>query len=136
MAAVSCVLLIGCANAANLLLARAAVREGEVTLRLALGARRGAIVASLLAEGVVYALCAAGVGLLLARAAMRALIALAPTNIPGLDAAALDGPVLLFAVAAAVCSALAAALPLGQRVWNPSLSGILKQGGRVISPFR
>jgi putative ABC transport system permease protein len=134
MAAVSGVLLIGCANVANLLLARAAVREGEMALRLALGASRGTIVGSLLLEGLVYAFCAAGVGLLLAQAGMHALITLAPANIPGLRAATLDGPVLLFAVAAAVCSAIAAALPLVQRISNPSLSGILKQGGRVMSP--
>jgi putative ABC transport system permease protein len=134
MAAVSCVLLIGCANAANLLLARAAVRGGEMTLRLALGASRGAIVASLLVEGVVYGLCAAGVGFILARVAMHSFMTLAPGNIPGLRTATLDGPVLAFAVAAAVGSAVAAALPLVHRISNPSLSGILKEGGRVISP--
>ena len=128
MAGVSCVLLMGCANAANLLLARGAAREEEVALRLALGGSRRAIAVSLLLEGVVYALCAAGVGLILTHWVLGWLVQMAPPHIPGLRAATLDGTVLLFAVAAAGFATFASALPLVREF--PILAPLRSEGGQ------
>jgi hypothetical protein len=92
MSAVGVVWLIACANIANLLLARAAGRTREIALRAALGAGRGRVVRQLLTESCVLAAAAGLAGLLLASTLVRALAALSPANLPGIDELRMDTP--------------------------------------------
>jgi len=94
--AVAVVLLIGCANVANLLLARATARHKEISIRAAIGASPGRITMQLLVESVVLSMLAGAVGLLLASWGIDALLAFAPSDIPRLETISLDGRVLLF----------------------------------------
>jgi putative ABC transport system permease protein len=101
-AAVLCVLLIACANVANLLLARGVARRREMAVRAALGAGRRRIARQLLTESLLLS-CAGGcLGLIAVAWSMRALITLAPANIPRLDEARIDSTVLLFTLALSV----------------------------------
>ena len=93
MGTIGMVLLIACANVANLLLVRAEGRQQELAVRAALGASRGRIAYELLAESVILGLVGGVAGLGLAYAAVRALIALAPGNLPRLDNISIDATV-------------------------------------------
>ncbi len=96
MAAVVCVLLVACANVANLMLARATEREREVAIRGALGAGRGRLTRQLLTESVFLGLAGGVVGLLIAWAGVQALVALAPGDLPRVDQIRLDYRVVTF----------------------------------------
>jgi putative ABC transport system permease protein len=112
LAAVAAVLLIACANVANLLLARAVGRRRELSLRAALGADRARIFRQLLTESLLLGIGGAAGGVAFAVAAMRTLAALAPVTLPRLEHAAIDGRVLIFTAAAAVVTtALIGLLP-------------------------
>jgi predicted permease len=100
------VLLIACANVANLLLARAAGREGEIAIRSALGATGGRIIRQLLTESLVLAAGGALAGVLCALWARDAIVALAPANVPRIDEVRIDPWVLAFAAALAVGTAI------------------------------
>jgi putative ABC transport system permease protein len=102
LGAVGFVLLIACANVANLLLARAAAREPEMAVRTALGAGRGRLVRQLLTESVILAIVGAGFGLLLAVWGVAFLTGLKPQGIPRLENVRIDGTVILFTMALAV----------------------------------
>src|SRR5207247_3454421 len=114
--AVLCVLLMAGANVANLLLGRGVARRREIAVRAALGAGRRRIARQLLTESVLLS-CAAGcLGLIAAAWSMRALIALAPPNIPRLDEARIDIPVLLFTLGLSVVTGVL--FGLAPAVWD------------------
>src|SRR6185503_13650358 len=105
MVAVVFVLLIACANVANLLLVRAGRRERELVVRSALGGQRWRLIRQMLAEALVLAAAGAGAGLLFAELALGILKAIAPANLPRLDEVTIDGFVLGFTTLATVASA-------------------------------
>jgi len=106
MAAIGGVLLIACANIANLMLVRADARRPELGVRAALGARPGRIARELLVESLVLGAAGSAIGLLLAYAGVRALVAIGPSDLPRLQEIAVHPPVLAFAVAVSLASAL------------------------------
>ena len=118
LGAVTFVLLISAANAANLLLARAAAREREIVVRTALGAKRGRIVRQLLSEGLVLSAISGVIGLALGVWGVRAMLALAPERLPRADEIGVDYRVLGFTAAIVVLTGiifgLAAAIPTGR----------------------
>ena len=131
MGAVTFVLLIACANVANLLLVRAAARERELAIRAALGSSPWRIVRQLLAESLLLALGGALLGLGLAWAGIKLLIALAPTNLPRLDEVSIDPWVLGFATLAAVVAAALFGLVPALRASRPDLADVLRASGRT-----
>ena len=106
LAAVGFVLLIAIANLANLLLARGAAREREMAVRAAIGADRGQLIRQLLTESTMLALAGGGVGLLAAWWIIAVLPSLAPADIPRIDEVALDGLVMVFALALSLVTGL------------------------------
>ena len=130
LAVVAFVLLIACANATNLQLARAAVREREMAVRAALGASGGRLVLQLLTETTLVTGLAAILGVALAYGGLVLLKMVGTTTVPRLDEVTIDGPVLAFAAVVALGSALLAGILPALRASRPALVETLKQGGR------
>jgi predicted permease len=130
LAAVGFVLLIACANVANLVLARSEARRREIAVRTALGARRARLFAQMITESCVLVLLSAACGLLLARFAVTTLIAQSPVTFPSFVTPDLDLRVALFTVAVAlVCGVLVGLAPALQ-AQHVDLSGVLKETAR------
>ena len=136
MGTIGMVLLIACANVANLLLVRAEGRQLELAVRSALGASRGRIAYELLVESLLLGLFGGVAGLGLAYAAVRALIALSPGNLPRLDDISIDATVLLFTLAISLLAgSLFAAIPI-LKYAGPHIAAGLRGGGRTASASR
>jgi putative ABC transport system permease protein len=130
LAAVAFVLLIACANVSNLLLARAAARQKEMALRLALGAPRARLLRQLLTESLLLALAGGAAGLALAYWAMRAFISFSPANVPRTDEIRLDAVALLFTFGITLLTSVAFGLLPALQASKPDVHTTIKEGGR------
>jgi len=135
-AGVVLVLLIACANVANLLLMRAAARLRELAIRTTLGAGRARIVRQLLTEGLVLSLAGAFAGLGLGMAGLKALIALSTTQIPGSPEATLHVPVLAFTLGLAVLTGLVFGMTPALTVLRENTASFLKDDSARSTPGR
>ncbi|OLC83011.1 MAG: hypothetical protein AUH66_03660, partial [Acidobacteria bacterium 13_1_40CM_4_57_6] len=130
LGAVSFLLLVACANVANLLLAQAARRDRELAIRAALGADRRRLVWQFLIESALLCTISAIIGALAARWGVNLLLALAPRNLPRLDAISLNMPVLLFAVGLSCVMATALGTFTAMRATSGDVRDALAEGGR------
>jgi hypothetical protein len=125
---VGLVLRIGCANVAVLLLARASARAHETAVRLALGATRWRIIRQSLADALVLATFGGAAGLVLSSWTVEALVALAPRNVPRLDAVGVDGRTFVFAWFACLVTAVLVGLGPGYQSSRWTLASVIGQG--------
>ena len=136
MGSIGVVLLIACANVANLLLVRAQGRQQELAIRAALGATPGRIASELLFENLVLALLGGVLGLALAYAALRVLVAMAPSDLPRLQEIGIDEPTLLFSLGASLFASLLFGCVPVLKYAGKQLGTGLRQGGRSMSEGR
>jgi len=136
MGSIAVVLLVACANVANLLLVRVEGRRQELAIRSALGAPWGRTAAELLFESLLLGVAGSAIGLGLAYGALRALVAAAPTGLPRLHEIGIDIPVLLFTLGLAlITSLLIGAIPVFKYAGVKATTG-LREGGRALSQSR
>jgi predicted permease len=129
--AVGLVLLIACTNVANLLLSRATAREKEIAMRTALGAGRRRVAVQLLTESLMLSLLGGGLGLAIAAAALYAIRAMHPGNIPRLDELGMDLRVFGFALGVSMATGIIFGLAPAVRASRLDLNSTLKSGGRT-----
>jgi putative ABC transport system permease protein len=132
LGAVGLVLLIACANVANLLLAQSSSREKEFVMRAALGAGPGVLVRQVLVESLCLALMGGGLGWIVSGWATESLLAAAPANIPRLQDVRMDGPVLAFCFALSAATSLLFGLVPALQTSRPSFEGILREGRHTL----
>jgi putative ABC transport system permease protein len=130
LGAVAFVLLIACTNVANLLLSRAAARERETSIRIALGAGRSRLIRQFLTESVLLGVASGAVGVALAYWGLNVLIAAAPQELPRLNQIGIDGRVLGFSLVVSVLTAVIFGLVPALQASKPDLNESLKEGGR------
>jgi putative ABC transport system permease protein len=130
LGAVVAVLLIACANVANLLLSRAATREREIGVRVALGAGRTRVVRQLLTESAMLGLIGGTVGIIIAWGGLRVLTSLAPADLPRLDQVSLDPMMLSFALVLSIVTGLAFGVVPALQSSRTAVFAALREGGR------
>lgn len=133
MGSVGLVLLIACANVANLMLVRSEGRQQELAVRAALGAGFGQIARELLLESLTLGVLGGALGLGLAYAALRLLVSMAPVRLPRLDAIGIDPPVLLFTLIISIAASILFSLIPIFKCAGPHLAAGLRSGGRSAS---
>jgi putative ABC transport system permease protein len=136
MASVGLVLVIACANLANMLLARATTRTRELAIRTALGAGRGRVARQLLAESTLLAAVGGATGVFLAYLALRIFVAEWPTMLPRMQEIEVDSTVLLFSLGLALASGLVFGLAPALSVTGKSPAGVMRQDGRGVAGSR
>ena len=127
--AVSFVLLIACANVANLLIVRASGRQRELVIRAAIGASRWRLIRQLLTESLILAVLGGGLGLVLAQSGIDLLIAMGPAKLPRLNSISIDPAVLAFTAAATLVTAIVCGLVPALRASRPDLVDALRLSG-------
>lgn len=127
---VAFVLLIACANVANLLLVRSVSREGELAVRTALGAGRGRLIRQLATESMVLSTIGGVIGLALAAIGTRLLLQMAPSTLPRLDFVRIDSMVLLFTLAVSLLTGVVFGLLPSRQSTRPDIARTLREGGR------
>ena len=136
MGSIGMVLLIACANVANLLLVRAEGRQQELAIRAALGASQWRIAVEMLLESLVLGFAGSAIGLALAYAALRALVAAAPAGLPRLNEIGINPTVLIFTLGVALVASLLFGLVPVFKYAGAGLRSGLREGGRTHSQSR
>jgi putative ABC transport system permease protein len=127
--AVTFVLLIACANVANLLIVRASSRHRELVIRAAIGGSQWRLIRQMLTESLVLAVLGGGLGLLLAQSGIDLLIAMGPAKLPRINSISIDPAVLAFTAAATIVTALVCGLVPALRASRPDLVDVLRLSG-------
>jgi putative ABC transport system permease protein len=130
LGAAACVLLIACANVANLLLAKAAGREREMAIRTALGARRTRLIRQMLTESLLLAVVGGALGLVIARLSLRILVSLIPASFSVSTALSLDRRLLLFNLAVSLATGVVFGIAPALQLTSVGIAEKLKEGGR------